>query len=159
MDFASTAVRLGDYVGVVRRRDVGVVCAADFVDFAYAAGATSPRYLSTAEKHPVAHPIYLSAVMYWGAGPTPGEIRADGSIESATEDLPLNGLRLMGAGQEISFHDDVFDGLPLEMETELLSVDLKHGRQGDLLLLRIRRRFLGPENRPVLTCVEAVIAR
>lgn len=65
----------------------------------------------------------------------------------------------MGAGQDLEFHHPVRAGVSVVVHTSLDDVQLKHGRSGSLLLLRIRRRFTDEDGTPLVTCHESFIAR
>jgi hypothetical protein len=108
---------------------------------------------------PEAPPLYLSSVMGWSAGPRENELRADGSGLDETRGLPLDGVRLMGAGQSLEFHEPVREGDSVVVHTSLTDVELKTGRSGDLLILQISRRFTDDSGRPLVTCRESFIAR
>nr|WP_281387164.1 MaoC family dehydratase N-terminal domain-containing protein [Jiangella mangrovi] len=103
--------------------------------------------------------MYLSSVMGWSPGPPESELRPDGSGTDETRGLPLEGLRLMGAGQELQFHHPARAGDRVVETTTLLSVRHKSGRTGDLLLLHVRREFADGAGRPLVTCDETFVAR
>jgi hypothetical protein len=102
--------------------------------------------------------MFLSAMVGWGPGPAEDGLRADGSDPAATSGLPLEGLRLMGAGQEIVYHRDVQDGMVLDVAVGVETAEPKKGRQGQMIVLTLRRTFSYAGN-PVVTCREKVIAR
>lgn len=157
--------RLQERVGARSRIEIGAVSARDYQRFAYAVGHLDERYLvapgerTRAGEAAEAPPIYLSAVLEWSAGPAEARLRADGSQPDSTGGLPLEGLRLMGAGQDLEFHAPVTDGLELAVEIGVESVEYKEGRSGALIVLVIRREFVDDSGAPVLTCLETVIAR
>lgn len=107
----------------------------------------------------VAPPLYLSSVMGWGSGPAESELRADGSGLDDTRGLPLEGVRLMGAGQELEFHEPVRAGMSVVEHTSLADVQLKAGRSGPLLIMNVRRRFTDESGRALVTCRESFIGR
>lgn len=143
---AAAAERLAAETGVTRRRDLGPLAARDLERFAVVAGG------------PVAQ-LYLSSVMDWSTGPQESDLREDGTGSEATRGLPLDGLRLMGAGQELEFHRPVRAGDRVVEHTTLLGVRRRSGRSGDLLLLTVRRRFTDDADRPLVTCDETFVAR
>jgi hypothetical protein len=105
------------------------------------------------------HPLFLSSVMGWHAGPDPGELCPDGTTEEFVPGLPLSGVRLMGAGQDLEFHEPVRVGADVTLETTLTDVELKSGRSGDLLLLHLTRRYTADDGTLLTTCLETFIAR
>ncbi|TDD70727.1 hypothetical protein E1262_08750 [Jiangella aurantiaca] len=148
----AAAARLAAEAGVTRRRDLGALPARDLERFAVAAGGPPPV-------DGAVPPLYLSSVMGWSAGPPEAELRPDGSGADETRGLPLDGLRLMGAGQELEFHGTVRAGDRVVEHTTLLDVRRKAGRSGDLLLLTVERRFTDEADRPLVTCRETFVAR
>lgn len=143
---ATAAERLAAETGVTRRRDLGPLPARDLERFAVVAGG------------PVAQ-LYLSSVMGWSTGPQESDLREDGTGIDETRGLPLDGLRLMGAGQELEFHRPVRAGDRVIEHTTLLDVRRRSGRSGDLLLLTVRRRFTDDADRPLVTCDETFVVR
>ena len=154
-----------DIVGKEHTQELGRISQKDFQRFAYAIGDLNFRYLDEEKARAaglpsvVAPPLYLSGVMGWEPGPADEELRRDGTGRAETAGLPLEGLRLMGAGQEIEIHHPVVDGMEIVARVSLASVELKDGRSGPLLLLQILRRYIDGEGREVLTCRESFIAR
>ena len=152
-------------IGTVSWEDLGRVGATEFQRFAVAAGETDPVYFDDAAARAagspgaIAPPLFLSSVLGWGAGAPDGALRADGTAPDDTADLPLTGLRLMGAGQDIDFHNPVHDGVRLVRETSVEDVTLKEGRSGPFLVVTLLRRFLDESGTPLLTCRENFIAR
>lgn len=103
--------------------------------------------------------LMLSSILEWGAGPPPAGLREDGTGVGREGWLPLDGLRLMGGGQDLVFHTPVGDGQAFVAEPELTNVTLKDGRGGDLLLLTITTEFRGAGGEPLVTCRETLIGR
>lgn len=163
--FESAYERAKEIVGQVHQVDLGRMSRKEFQRFAYATGDLSPRYLddeaarAVGLPEAVAPPLFLSGVMGWEPGPGEEDLRADGTGRTETAGLPLEGLRLMGAGQEIEIHHPVVEGMEIVAHVSLDGVELKQGRSGTLLLLQILRRYIDGEGREVLTCHESFIAR
>lgn len=151
--------RLHKSIGEVTTIRIGRVSGRDFQKFAFAVGHLDARYVDASIDSAEAPPIYLSAVMGWQPGPAEHALRADGSEPQATGGLELDGLRLMGAGQELEFHKAVRDGMELWSQTSIDSLELKHGRTGDMILIRLRRRYIDQADEAVVSCLETVIAR
>jgi acyl dehydratase len=153
------------HVGQASKRRLGPVSALQFQRFAVAADDLSIRYFSDerarAEGFPaaVAPPLFLSSVMGWEAGPAEDALRADGLDPGETEALPLAGLRIMGAGQELEFFRPVTDGSEVTEEVTLEDVRLKAGRSGPLLIYRLLRRYYDQDGQELLRCREHFIGR
>ncbi|WP_028922656.1 FAS1-like dehydratase domain-containing protein [Pseudonocardia acaciae] len=150
-DAAYDAIRAK--VGDVTTTRIGPIRALDFQRFAVASGETPGRY----DEH--APPLFLTSVLGWGDGPVDDELRPDGTGTEETADLPLSGLRLMGAGQELEFGEPLCDGVTVTVETSIADVQLKEGRSGRLMLLTILRAYSDESGRRLVTCRENFIAR
>jgi hypothetical protein len=133
------------------------VRARDFQRFAIAVGDEDPRVFDGVA--PVAPPMFLPATIEWGTGPPIGGLRADGTGADRDAWLPLDGLRLMGGGQELELGDDVVDGTTFTARPTLQDVTLREGRSGPLLLLRLRTEFRTPQGRLLVASTETILAR
>lgn len=153
MDWDAVYQELTEHVGRTSTRSLGRVSALQFQRFAVAAG--DPEGFSAA----VAPPLFLSSVMGWGAGPAEGDLRADGLGPGETESLPLEGLRIMGAGQALEFFRPVVDGCEVTEEVSLEDVQLKEGRSGMLLVYRLLHRYYDQDGQELLQCREHFIGR
>ncbi|WP_067467776.1 FAS1-like dehydratase domain-containing protein [Actinomadura macra] len=157
--------RVREHVGTVERDRLGRVRARDFQRFAVAAGESDPLYFDDGAAHAaglpgaVAPPLYASSLLGWDAGPAEDELRPDGTAGEEVAGLPLAGLRLMGAGQDIDFHSPVCDGADVVRETSIEDVVLKNGRSGPFLVITLLRAFQDEAGTPLLTCRENFIAR
>jgi acyl dehydratase len=156
---------LSEHVGRISTRSLGQVSALQFQRFAVAAGDPAARYFSDdharSEGFPaaVAPPLFLSSVMGWGSGPAEGNLRADGLGPGETESLPLEGLRIMGAGQALEFFRPLTDGCEVTEEVSLEDVQLKEGRSGMLLMYRLLRRYYDQDGQELLRCREHFFGR
>lgn len=165
MDYEAVSRDLTEQIGRIRRKPLGRVTALHFTRFAIASQEEAPRYFSDeqarSEGFPavVAPPLFLSAVMGWVPGPDEDELRTDGLGDSETEDLPLGGLRIMGAGQDLEFFHPVVEGLEVTEETSVDDVQLKHGRSGTLIIYTLLRRYLDQDERELARCRENFIGR
>ncbi|MFC4054206.1 MaoC family dehydratase N-terminal domain-containing protein [Actinomadura syzygii] len=157
--------RVRERVGTVSRESLGRISATEFQRFAVAAGETDPVYFdddaARAAGYPgaIAPPLFLSSVLGWGAGDSDADLRPDGAATGDAAGLPLGGLRLMGAGQDIEVHAPVHDGVRLVRETSVEDVTLKEGRSGPFLIVTILREFRDESGTPLLTSRENFIAR
>ncbi|GAA4236538.1 hypothetical protein GCM10022254_46410 [Actinomadura meridiana] len=141
--------RIREHIGKVIRDDLGIITARDFQRFAVAAGETPGD---------VAPPLFLSSVLGWNAGPTSDELTPDGTGDEKAG-LPLDGLRLMGAGQDLDFHHPLQDGTRVVRETSVENVTLKQGGQGPFLIITMLRAFSDDSGTPLVTCHDTLIAR
>jgi hypothetical protein len=149
-------------IGVEYTLELGCVTTLDCQRFALASGMSTPEYLSVKETIPVeAPPLMVSAIMGWGVGPVEDEMRVDGSLptDMARLGLPVEGLRLMGAGQTLDFYLPITSGQPLTMRGKLNEVELKSGRSGQFIILSIVRQYFDERENELLRCREQFIAR
>jgi acyl dehydratase len=148
-----------------RRIPVGTLQRREFQRFAVASDDHNPLFfddtVARACGYPavVAPPLYLSSVMGWEAGPPQEALRLDGTPAADATALAIEGLRLMGAGQELEFHRPATDGTAVVMEFSVSSVELKQGRSGALLVIEVQKKYLDGAGLPLVTCRENFIAR
>ena len=105
------------------------------------------------------HPLFLSSVMGWKAGPDEGDLYPDGTAHGFVPGVPLSDVRLMGAGQDLEFHEPPQVGADVTLETTVSDVQLKQGRSGDLLFIHLTRRYSTADGTLLTTCRETFIAR
>jgi hypothetical protein len=144
-------------VGMVRSRDLGRIDRRDLDRFSVAVGDVVPPGEPGLPR--AAHPLYLTAVLGWGAGPANEELRPDGTEILDIDAIPLSGLRLMGGGQDLEFHADVTEGMQIRAELTLEGAEIKDGRTGPLLLLHLVRRYTDQRGTLLVTCRETLMAR
>lgn len=137
----------------------GTVLVRDIERFAIASGDDDPAYVTDGGGRRASPPLLLSSVREWGAGSPLDELRADGTGVGGEGWLPLAGLRLMGGGQDLSFHEDVLSDQSFTAVPTLEDVQLKEGGAGALVLLVITTEYRAPEGVKLVTCRETLIAR
>ena len=150
-DLAAVHTRLLELVGTSGHEIHARADRRDFARFAIACGDEDPG--------DVAPPLYLPSVIEWGAGPPLRELREDGTGAAHDDFLPLEGLRLMGGGQELELGDDVVHGTEFTARPTLEDATLREGRSGPLLLIRVRTEFRATDGRLLLTRRETLLAR
>lgn len=156
---------LQSYIGDTARHPLGKIRARDFQRFAIASGNLDPVFFDheAARRHGysgvIAPPMYLSSVMGWEAGPPEESLLPDGNTSADVASLPLQGLRLMGAGQDLEFFEPATDGMEVVMERSVDSVELKEGRSGSMVLITIVKRYLQVDGQILLVSRESFIGR
>jgi N-terminal half of MaoC dehydratase len=150
-DLTAVHDRLQTLVGTSGREIHARADRRDFARFALACGDEDPG--------DVAPPLFLTSVIEWGTGPPLSALREDGTGASHDEFLPLEGLRLMGGGQELELGDDVVDGTEFTARPTLEGATLRQGRAGPLLLIHVRTEFHATDGRLLLTRRETLLAR
>jgi hydroxyacyl-ACP dehydratase HTD2-like protein with hotdog domain len=147
--------RAREFIGTTRRVPLGRLHERDLQRFALVVGHTDQR-LRDGE---VAAPLFLSAVLGWQAGPEEAALTSDGNAPQSVGDVPLDGLRLMGGGQDLTFHEPVVAGTDVVMEVTVHDVVRKDGRSGPLLVLEVHRRYLDERGTLLVECRESFLAR
>lgn len=162
---AVAASELEGMIGHAGPQIRGSVSARDIARFALASGETSPIYSSEDAARAAGYegipcpPLMLSSVIEWGAGPALGELRADGTGVGREGWLPLDGLRLMGGGQDLDLHQPLLADAEFVAEPVLTGVERKQGGSGELILLTIETGYRTVAGEPLVTCRETLIAR
>ena len=152
-------------VGKTQLLPLGVIRQRDFQRFAVASGDLNPLYFddsfakASGRAKISAPPLFLSRVLVWEPGPFEQSLRPDGTAGQEIAQLPVEGLRLMGGGQDLEFHRPVTDGTEVTMELATESVELKEGRSGSFLIIKLRRRYLDRDDQTLMICRETFIAR
>lgn len=154
-----------EYVGHIQRVHLGAVRSRDFQRFAVAVGDLAPEYFEEKAARDAGHPglisplMYLSAVLGWEAGPVESELLPDGNAQEPFCSVRLDGLRLMGGGQQLKFFHPVVSDMDVTMEVKVEDIKLKEGRQGTMILLVVGRRYFDVQGRLLVECSETFIAR
>ncbi|MFT4286989.1 MaoC family dehydratase N-terminal domain-containing protein [Nocardioides sp.] len=142
-----------DAVGRTTHVELGAVRELDLDRFDAAVSGGVPDDIAG-----LASPLFLSSVLAWGGGPAERDLLPDGNAADPFSGVDLAGLRLMGGGQELTFHRDVVAGVPLRLEVRIAEVELKETRSGRLLVLTVERRYL--DDQGLLTeCRERFLGR
>jgi len=150
--------KLASLVGTSGPMVSGTVTDRDIARFAVACGDQAPA--GSAPSAPTRAPLLmLPSVIEWGAGPALRELRPDGTGVGREGWLPLEGLRLMGGGQDLEFHADVTSGREFTAVPTLDAAQLKEGGAGQLLLLTITTVFRDEDGTDLLTCRDTLIGR
>jgi hydroxyacyl-ACP dehydratase HTD2-like protein with hotdog domain len=150
-DLVAVHARLLELVGTSGPEISGRADRRDFARFALACRDEDPG--------DVAPPLFLPATIEWGTGSPLHELREDGTGAARDAFLPLDGLRLMGGGQELELGEDIVHGTQFTARPTLEDVALRDGRSGPLLILRLRTEFRATDGRLLVTSRETILAR
>jgi hypothetical protein len=145
-------------IGASGPASTGTISIRDIERFVTASGDELPTS-NRADGRLPAPPLMVSSTIEWGAGPRLGDLRTDGTGVGREAWLPLEGLRLMGGGQDLTFHAVVLSGEAITATPRLEDVELKRGSSGELLLLTITTVFADDAGNALVTCRETLIAR
>lgn len=164
-DWQTVYASVSKHAGRTARQRLGRISASGFQRFAVAVGDLNPLYFDSdvAREHGlpgiVAPPLYLTSVLGWGIGPEEDKLRPDGAERDPMAGVPVEGLRLMGAGQEVEVSHPVRAGTDVTVEVAVDRVELKEGASGPFLLFRLLRRYLDERGAELMRCRETFIAR
>lgn len=151
-------------IGTVFAVEIGSITSRDLQRYAVASDDHNPAYFEETAAAEAGHdglaapPLYLSSVLGWGAGPPEHELRADG-IGNELAMLPIDGVSLMGVGQELEFLRPVRAGMRFKVVSTLANVERKSGQSGDFLLFTIERLYNEASGVSVLRCRESFVGR
>ena len=157
--------QLAAMIGVTGPEQRGRVDVIAIERFARASGETDPVYFSDAAALLAGYgarpapPLMLSSVLDWAGGPALDDLRLDGSGAGREMWLPLDGLRLMGGGQSLTFHHPVLADVAFTGSPRLADVLWKQGSTGDLILLTIVTEFVDAAGKPLVSVTETLIGR
>lgn len=140
-------------IGTSRRVDLGRIDPLQLERFAVAVDGSADDDI-----HGLASPLYLSSVLAWSPGPREADLLPDGNAADPFSGFDVAGLRLMGGGQDLTFHRDVTPGSTVTLEIELAGAELKAASSGPLLVLTVGRRY-SDENGLVSECRETFLGR
>ncbi|MDB4895313.1 MAG: hypothetical protein JWN15_1575 [Firmicutes bacterium] len=152
-------------IGLEERIFLGTVTALHFQRFAQASGDLNPLYFDreyareAGYEDVVAPPIFLTGVLGWEAGPSEESLRQDGLSDSDTAFIKLPGARLMGGGQEIEYLTPLRDGDQVTVWRKVVDVERHQSTSGDLLLMKLEKRYYNQHGDPLVICRETMIVR
>src|SRR6202142_3077563 len=133
--------RLEEELGVEHSEELGEVSAILIKRYAAAVGETNPLYTdvdharSEGYSDVIAPPNFIAAVINWSPGAPYDRLRADGTEADAhLPGVPAKGVRVMGGGEEMTFHQPVVAGMALTRTTALREVSERSSSQGPMLV-------------------------
>ncbi|MHA5055023.1 FAS1-like dehydratase domain-containing protein [Streptomyces sp. SD15] len=131
---------------VLSRRSLGTLDAVTIGRYALTIGAADPVHYDAAAARSagytdvVAPPNMLAAIVEWGIGTPEAQLQPDGTHLGG--DTPLgDGLRVMGAGEEMELVGPVTAGTEVMLETTLEAVTPKQTRAGDCVFVTTLHTF------------------
>ena len=145
--YAQTQPRTGD---VLARRSLGTLDAVTIGRYAMTIGAADPSHYDPAAARSagyadvVAPPNMLAAIVEWGIGTPEARLQPDGTPNDS--EIPLgDGLRVMGAGEEMELVNPVIAGTEVVLETTLEAVTPKQARTGTCVFVTTMNTFTSAE--------------
>lgn len=152
-------------IGSERTHQLGEVSGVLIRRYARAIGESDPIHFDTAHARRqgyadvVAPPNLVTAVSVWDEGPPAGDLRADGTPADALEDLPTEGVRVMGGGEDMEFHRPITAGTVIEERSMMTDVELREGRSGPVIVITYRHEFSDPDGRLLVTTTRKLLLR
>ncbi|MFF1261245.1 MaoC family dehydratase N-terminal domain-containing protein [Streptomyces sp. NPDC058321] len=133
--------------------------------YARAIGDTNPLYFdaeyarSRGYEDVLVPPNFLPSYLDWSDGGPQEELRPDGTPTAEMEWIPLEGVRIMGGGEEMIFHSPLVAGVEVVLKSSLDSVDSRESRSGPMIILKIRNSYVTTDGRPIVTSIRTVLGR
>ncbi|WP_166909138.1 MaoC family dehydratase N-terminal domain-containing protein [Mycobacterium sp. DL440] len=133
--------------------------------YARAIGETNPLYVdveyarSKGYANVLVPPNFLPSYLDWSDGGAENELRPDGTPPGEMEWVPLEGVRLMGGGEEMIFHSPLVAGTEVVMHSVLDSAESRESKSGPMLILHIRNSYVTSDGAPILTSIRTVLGR
>lgn len=153
------------HIGSTQEIPLGRLDERDLQRFALVVGHTGAEYSSADAAADAGYPglpaapLYLTAVLGWEPGPPESELLADGNSPTPLGAVPVEGLRVMGGGQDLTFHEPVVAGAEILMRTVVHDVTRKDGRSGPMLVIEIHRSYVDAAGILLVECRERFLAR
>lgn len=162
----SVFATLRERIGSSSAHELGEVTAMTIRRYARAAGETDPVHFdpeyARGQGLPdvVAPPNLLVGIVSWGDGGPEDALRRDGTeLGEHLPGVPATGVRVMGGGEEMHFHQDVVAGTKVRQEIELVSVERKQTREGTMAVLRYQVAFTDENGEALLSSSRTVLVR
>jgi acyl dehydratase len=145
--YAETQPQTG---AVLERRTLGTLDAVTIGRYAMTIGAADPRHYDPAAARAagyadvVAPPNMLAAIVEWGLGTPEAQLGPDGTPREG--EMPLgDGLRVMGAGEEMELVKPAVAGTEVVLETTLEAVTPKQTRSGECVFVTTLNTFMSAD--------------
>jgi acyl dehydratase len=152
-------------VGRIVHEEIGSISPMAARRFAVASGERDPIFFDEDAAHaagwsgiPVP-PLLLSSTRSWQFGPDRAGLRPDGTPRIDVGFPDGHGLRALGGGQSLYFHEDIVTGVEVMVDVELTGTSVKSGRNGEMIIVELERRFSSVDGQVLLTCEETRILR
>nr|BFE59246.1 hypothetical protein GCM10020063_037720 [Dactylosporangium thailandense] len=133
--------------------------------YARAIGDDNPLYLdeeyarSKSYDGLVVPPNFLPSALDWTDGGPEQDLRLDGTPARELAWIPLEGVRIMGGGEEMQFHRVVTAGTDVVFTSVLHDVSTRESKSGLMLVLRLRNEYTGTDGTPLMTSMRTVLGR
>jgi acyl dehydratase len=153
-----------------RTEILGEIRALDFQRYAVVVGDLNPIYFDDAAARSagypgiVAPPNFLTSIIEWGLGPLESEMREDGNHRDGIAQKlvgvapeRLQGLRMMGGGNEITFGKPVRPGDVVTLTRRLIGIEERQSRMGVLVFFVHESTYTNQHGELLAICRETNI--
>jgi acyl dehydratase len=146
-------------------RSLGVVSALSIRRYARASGESNPLYFDTEYAQQlgypdvIAPPNMLPSIVDWTEGEDETVLRADGTAGEELAGVPSSGVRVMGGGETMDFHEPVVAGVCVVLRSRLAEVSERGSSSGAMAIVKYRNTYESSAGVPLMTCVRSVLLR
>jgi acyl dehydratase len=163
---AALLAALRSQIGVEHVESLGEISAVAIARYAAAIGDPNPLYSD--REHALAHghadvvapPNFVAAVINWSPGTPYERLREDGTeADTHLPGVPAHGVRVMGGGEEMTFHEPVVAGMALTRTTALSEVAERASSQGPMLVARYQDAYRDGAGSLLMESVRTVLLR
>jgi acyl dehydratase len=133
--------------------------------YARAIGETDPIYFdddaarAAGYDRVVVPPNFLPSYLDFTDGGPEDDLRVDGTKGDDMAWIPLEGVRLMGGGEEMIFHNPVYVDTEVVFTTQLESAVSRESKSGPLMVMKIRNTYATTEGIPLMDSIRTVLGR
>jgi acyl dehydratase len=163
---AALLAALESEIGVEHIELLGEISAVAIARYAAAIGDPNPLYSDRAHARSrghadvVAPPNFVAAVINWSPGAPYDRLREDGTeADTHLPGVPAQGVRVMGGGEEMTFHEPVVAGMTLTRTTSLREVGERRSSQGPMLVARYQDAYRDGAGSLLIESVRTVLLR
>lgn len=162
---AAVAERVRSTVGSRTQEDLGEITRLMIQRYARAVGDDNPLYLDPefAREHGypdvIAPPNLLASIVEWGVGVPEARLRPDGTAHGEHFLQADDGVRVMGGGENMRFHQPVVAGARVTLTSELVDVSTKDGNRGELMFVVFENTYTDQNDEVLCVCTRTVIVR
>lgn len=102
---------------------------------------------------------FLPSCLDWTEGGPNDDLRVDGTRRNDMGWIPVAGVRLMGGGEQMTFHRPVYVDTDFVLTSHLDDAQPRDSRQGLMVVMRLRNTYATAAGDPLLTSTRTVLGR
>lgn len=133
--------------------------------YARAIGENNPLYLDPEHARAqgytdvIVAPNFLPSYLDFSDGGDEQDLRPDGTPTEEMRWIPLDGVRIMGGGEEMVFHRPLVAGTDVVMDSALDDVTSRPSKGSLLMILKIRNSYRTADGESIMTSIRTVLGR